>query len=139
MMATCGDNGGRTMDGGPCTVDFGLSDDNGLCYHHDPDRAEERSAARKAGGIATAKKRSNERGLVDAPPPPQTIEDAKAYASWAVEAVASGRIDYRVGNTVQAILREFRSATEKVDLAKRYEALRKEVDTMKAKNRGGTR
>jgi hypothetical protein len=136
-MTTCGENGGVKVDGTPCPMSSGLSPDSGLCFWHDPKREEEAVAARSKGGQATARKRARE--PINAPPPPQTIEDAKLYASWAVEAVASGRVDYRVGNTIQAILRDFRSATEKAELEKEIAELRGIVAELKAHNKGGTR
>lgn len=124
MARTCGDAGGLKEDGDPCGVTANLGAD-GQCIWHSPARKEEARAARSQGGRTSAERKRRE--PVQAPPAPRTIAEARDYASWAVEAVASGKLDARTGDVVQKILKEFRTATEKADVESEVKALRAEI------------
>lgn len=136
-MRTCGDAGGRTRDGSPCRSTLGLSE-AGFCLVHDPLRAEEALAVRQAGGRASAvAKRSKKAALPkDVPPAPRTLEDAVRWSSWAMHAVACGRIDGRVGHEIGYLVNAFKAAVEKRDLLTEIEHLRAELDAVRKSQRG---
>lgn len=131
---------GTTAAGKPCRSPL-VDPETGYCAAHGPG-ASARMAERGAKGARATAKKLKGKGVVkpgEAPPPPETVEDAKHYASWAMDAVATGRLDYRVGNVIQGLCREFRSATKEAALEAEVAELREVVATLKAKNKGGTR
>ncbi len=126
------DNGRR------CGSRSGLNPTNGLCLWHDPDREERADGARARGreNARKQKRRRPRRGIRvveewDLPgPPPQTLEDALRWASWAVGQVAVGRLDAATGNVVGSLLRAYvqgRSQLDRTDerIAALQDALRK--------------
>lgn len=143
---TCGDAGGVREDGEPCGVVVGLGPD-GMCIFHSPDRAEEARLMRVAGAHAATAAKLRSRAEREAtwpdglPPPPKTIDDAKRYAAWAVDAVAkgpgAGGIDGRTAREIAGLLREFRSSAEKAELSNRVQEL--EAALRKAKRELGQR
>ena len=143
---TCGDRGGKTKKGTPCSAFRNLDPVSGLCMWHDESRGPEREAnqrAAQAGSEAKVRATARPKGL---PPPPQTIEDARAYASWCVDAVArgpaDGGIDVRRAHEITGLLREFRGAAEKAELVGRVKALEAELRKYQKKQHrrgGGTR
>jgi len=118
--------------GQPCRVSNNLSPD-GLCFWHDPDRAERLADARKRGGIIRARNMKSRLTVPDgeAPPVPRTVEDAAQWAAWATHAVATGRIDHRTAHEVAYSLNALLRALDKVALSDRL----KEVEAMIAKLR----
>jgi len=68
-------------DGARCEVTFGLSP-AGLCYHHDPERAEERAEARARGAAATNRqKRAKARTSFDPDRLPR-LDSLEAAQQW---------------------------------------------------------
>lgn len=139
----CGHSGGVNANGEPCGALLGLSPITGLCRIHDPATAEEARHERLAGGAAAAETHRAKRIARESnrpeglPPPPQTIEDVPPYASWAVDAVAKGPdgggIDVRRAREITGLLKEFRSAVEKAELARQLRELQKELKHWKGK------
>jgi hypothetical protein len=122
--------------GSRCKVDFGLSED-GHCWHHDPAKAAARRRARERGGAVTASKSRKLKmrtALEDeVPAAPQTVEDAIAWASWAVTAVATGKIDARTGHEIGYVLRAFLDGRKHLDsVDTRVKALHETVKGLKA-------
>jgi hypothetical protein len=117
---TCGDSGGRKVNGDPCPTSFGLNPDSGLCYMHDPERAEEAQAARSRGGKATAGRMK--RGPVEPPAALVEMQDAVAWASWTADAVARGQIDTRTAREISTAIKEFRASVEKAGLVAKLKA-----------------
>ena len=122
---------GTKTDGSPCLVTFALSPD-GRCLFHDPARADKVRAMRVNGGKAArpARRPPNAAPLV-VPPAPKTFDDAVAYASWLTHAIASGALDPKQGREATQALNSFRTALDKRDIAKRYDALAAFVKRMK--------
>jgi hypothetical protein len=119
-----------------CKVDFGVDPESGLCWHHDPKRADERRRAASQGGHSTAAiQRGNRRRTAlaeDVPPEPQTVEDAIKWASWAVRAVATGVIDVRTAHEVGYVLRAFLDGRKHLDsVDSRVKALRKTLKELR--------
>jgi hypothetical protein len=129
---TCG---AAKADGSPCPVAFALCPDCGLCYHHDPHRAEERRAARVKGGNVSKQRNAEKHGraqfkaapAADAPGAPETVEDAKRALSWLSHAVLTGTIGPAVARDSATVLREFIKAVEKADLEAGVAELREQV------------
>ena len=124
---TCGANGGTKVHGGPCSSQLGLGELSGLCAVHDPQRAIE----------AKAQQEAMKRLGVTLPPAPQTIADAKDYASWAIDAVAkgphAGGIDVKRAREIGCLLRQFQSSCHEAELAARIKTLETELRQFKAK------
>lgn len=134
-----GNNTGRCGyekdDGETCRVDFALCKCHGQCFHHAPCRQEERREARKRGGRnAHAKDGARTVPSDEAPPPPETLEDAVVWASWATYAVATGRIDARTGHEIGYLLRALQDGLKAVDVSERVEELREQVAELKKTN-----
>lgn len=121
-------------DGARCGVDFGL-DDEGLCWHHSPTKAEERHRAKSRGGRTTATKGQRVASLDEIPDAPQTAADAKAWASWLAVAVATGKVDRTTGREIAGVLRTFLTSLEKAETEAKVEELRQDIAALK-KNRG---
>lgn len=134
---TCGDAGGRRSDGSPCGTYLNLSPTNGLCLWHDPERRERFREISAAGGRAAAKARREKRAADpdDVPPPPRTLDDACRWASWAIHAVAVGRIHQRTGHEIGYLVNAFKAAIEKRDLLREIEDLRAQLDDAKGHGR----
>lgn len=71
------------------------------------------------------------------PRAPRTLRDAKRYSSWALNAVAIGEIGVPVAHVITGLLREFRTATEKVELGNQVAQLRAEIAALRARKREG--
>ncbi len=84
---------------------------------------------RQAGGQATAVSRRSARAASPAnvPRAPQTLQDAVAWSSWAMRAVAVGEIDARTGHEIGYLVNVFKAAVEKRDLQREIEELRAEL------------
>jgi hypothetical protein len=118
-------------DGSPCRTKFGLSA-AGYCLQHDPERADEARAMRSKGGKAPRGPRPPASPVpLVVPPAPKTFDDAVAYASWLTHAIASGALDPKQGREATQALNSFRTALDKRDIAKRYDALAAFVKRMK--------
>ena len=135
-VQTCGQRGGVTVSGQPCQAMLGLGALTGLCTAHDPGRVQEMNAERKA--VAELSREELAATFPqDMPPPPETIEDAKHYASWCVAAVArgpaAGGIDLKRGHVIAVLLRQFQSSAHESELAARIKTLETELREFKAK------
>jgi hypothetical protein len=110
-------------DGTRCQQKVGLSPE-GYCIWHDPERQEEAQRRRQRGGEvagALAKVRGRSRRTVrvvpesEALPPPETMEDALKWASWATWAVTVGKIDARTCHEIGYTLRAFLDGKKRAD------------------------
>jgi hypothetical protein len=119
---------GTCKNGEPCKTTFGLSPD-GLCFTHDPLRAVELAANRKARSEASGKRKQELRASLPPgmPRAPKTLEDAVRWSSWAMHATASGIIDSRTGHEIGYLVNAFKAAVEKRDLLKEIEQLRADL------------
>lgn len=131
---TCGDAGGRRADGEPCQVQTGLSEINGRCLHHDPDRGEERQAFHSAGGrrsaeiVKAAKRRRETTAPANMPSfDPDTLEKLAAWHKWVARAVATGEIGARTAGEITRTLKELRPALLQIDLEKQVKELEREL------------
>jgi hypothetical protein len=126
---TCGDAGGRRVSGEPCGGTIALSETNGLCAFHDPDRAEHARAVRAAGSASGPKRPTRRAALPAGMPlrPPKTLEDAVTWSAWAMHAVAAGTISERVGHEIGYLVNAFKAAVEKRDLQKQIDELRAQL------------
>jgi hypothetical protein len=105
----------------------------GYCKHHDPERreqvrAEQRLGAQRGGKMRALKDLRERAG--DVPPPPTTLDEAVAYAAWAVHAVATGRIDGRTGHEILYGLNIFKTAVKDRDIAREIKAMRERLDAL---------
>lgn len=130
-------------DGDRCGVRIALNPRNGLCVWHDPERRGRASEMRAKGGRNTGRARRQSPArpvrvvdVTETPgPPPETLEDALLWASWAVHAVATGKMDAKTGHEVGFLLRAFldgRRHLDKVD-----ERIRKLQETLRKLQRDG--
>lgn len=134
----CGDSGGRTKNGIPCTVPFGLSEKNGLCFTHDPERKARRKATSigggKAAGVATRKARAA--GPESMPKKlPETLELVSTWLKWTTQAVACGEISPRVAQEIVRGCKEQREALKDLHLERRVKELEAQLKAAKAKAR----
>lgn len=134
MGHTCGDSGGRRRDGTPCRVTFGLSQENGRCLFHDPQRKEMRRAMRSAGGrssgeLARLAKAARETVAPEGLPKfePNTLERLALWHQWVARAVAIGEIGARTAGEITRTLKELRPALMQLDLEKRVKELEREL------------
>ncbi len=123
---TCG---AAKVDGTPCRSYLNLSPATGMCLMHDPERAEERQRVTASGGRATgvAKRARKTADPEDVPSAPKTLQDAVTWSSWAMHAVACGRIDARTGHEIGYLVNAFKAAVEKRDLERQIHELRAEL------------
>lgn len=131
---TCG---AEKKDGTPCPTDFGLCDCHGECWAHAPRREDDRKRAQRQGGRTTAQKRRRKGrrvvDLEDCPPPPETTEEAARWASWAIAAVTTGRIDARTCREISTAVTAFRKALEKAESRKELDELKEELRALAAR------
>jgi hypothetical protein len=126
----------KSQKGGKLCRAPALKDGEGFCFMHskNPDIIEKRAAARSKAGKRTGghnRRKIRFAPAGEAPPPPKTVEEAVAYASWATHAVAVGIIDPQVGATIQRLLREFREGKARPDIEKRIGELEKRARAAK--------
>lgn len=123
-------------DGELCRVDFALCDCHGQCFHHAPCCAEKRKEARKRGGKNAhgGKKGVRTVPVGDAPDPPESLEDAVVWASWATYAVATGQIDARTGHEIGYLIRALQDGLKAVDMEARVEELEERLKAAKKRN-----
>lgn len=118
-------------DGEQCRSHIGLCDECGHCIAHCPHREETAQQARSKGGKRKAEKArdSKYRTVSDdqAPPPPESLEDAVHWASWATWAVATGQIDGKTAHEVGYLLRAYMKSLDKVELGDRVEELEEKI------------
>ena len=82
---------------GACAVTFGLNPENGLCFHHDPLRHEERTEARRRAGRAAHPPKNVDRLTAADFPVLNDYPDAEAALDTLHRAVATGRLESRAG------------------------------------------
>jgi hypothetical protein len=140
-MQRCGDAGGVSKKGAPCSQYMNLSPTTGMCLMHDPERAAQRRETQVAGAVAKgAAMRAAKAALPeDCPPAPKTIADAEKFASWLTYSVCIGRIDARTAHEASVCLKEFRGAHEKRVLESEVRALRRELAAAKGAAKHGSR
>jgi len=130
----------KKADGSRCQIQSGLSE-RGLCLWHDEHRKVEAARARRRGGVtAGRRKRENRIRTVEAgqaPPPPESLEDAVEWASWATHAVATGLIDSRTAHEVGYLLNALRGALEKAHIAEEVRELREQLEVLRPGRRQG--
>jgi hypothetical protein len=127
---TCGDSGGKTQSGAPCGATLGLGEESGLCVVHDPERATQSMLDRREGGRLSGIVRSleRERRATTRPEnlptfPPDNLERLAAWHIWAANAVATGEIAARTGDTIARLLKELRPVLLNLDLEKKVKQL----------------
>lgn len=96
-MTTCQ---AKTANGAPCRAPAGPS---GWCAFHDPEQADERKAGRRKGGLrragALARKVLVDAEVVAAKTPGEVAE----YLCRTMGAVESGKLDHRIGATLNGL------------------------------------
>jgi len=120
-------------DGTRCGAYFGLSEQNGYCFHHDPLREAERTAAKSKGGKVAGSKRKRHGVTVhetEAPPRPKTLKDCVDLASWAIVAVLTGKIDARTSDSAEKWIRTMMALLKETEQAEELEALREKVEEL---------
>lgn len=129
LKPICGENGGVTKAGAPCSVAMNLSPTNGLCVMHDPERATDAAAMRAAGQRANgaANRRAKAADPDTVPPAPKTLEDAVFLAAWITRAVLIGDIDVRVAEAATKAVRQFQLGEEKRAMEAEIKHLRAEL------------
>jgi hypothetical protein len=143
---TCG---ATTKAGTSCRSTMNLSPTNGRCLQHDPERIAEARALHVMGAKArgAAAQRAKAADPATVPKPPQTLEDAVQWSSWAMHACATGAMDARTGHEVGYLVARFTEALNKRDLLRKIEELERALATAKKEtprpvlgvSRGGSR
>lgn len=116
-------------NGERCKSFIGLSEKNGLCPMHDPDRAEQMERARAAGREAykPRARQAKVAAAIGIPEKPETLEDAAEWASWALRALALGQIDTRIASGIASLVNAFKGAKEKAELEKELRSMREQL------------
>jgi hypothetical protein len=107
-----------TKDGAPCQTPALAGSD--FCFFHDPDKAEERFEARRAGG------RQNRMKTLPAEMPDVNVEscqDVVRLISETINQVRKGDIDPRVANAIGYLANVLIRAVDQGELEKRIEDL----------------
>lgn len=122
---------------GPCPNPIGLCRNCGHCRTHcdyapecDYDEDEVRASRSKGAKRKAEKARDSKYRTVlddEAPPPPESLEDAVQWASWATWAVATGKIDGRTAHEVGYLLRAYMKSLDKVELGERVQELEEKI------------
>jgi hypothetical protein len=68
----------------------------------------------------------------NAPPVPETLDDAAKYFAWITNAVVTGQLDARSGHEAAFALKGFESAIAKRDLEREISKLRAELKAARA-------
>jgi hypothetical protein len=114
-------------NGERCGTTFGISPE-GYCWHHDPQREEERRIARAKGGKHAAKGRRPWAADEDVPGGgPQTAQEAKEWASWLVSATARGLISDGVSQRVSTAINTFIRAHNAADMEREIRSLKSKI------------
>ena len=108
-------------DGTPCRT-YAL-DGKAFCLFHDPERAALRTAARRKGGLRRAGSLAR-KVLADAGPLAlKTPAEVAEYLCGAIGAVQSGKLDHRIGATLNGLAGTLLKALDAGELAERLAAL----------------
>ena len=119
-----------TQDGGLCQAPAMAS--SGFCFAHDPSKADEADAARRAGGIQRA--RQMDRTGCGAPNPTPTwwplatAAHARAGLAYVVQETLSGHLPARDANAAAGALSALVGALRAADLEQRLELLERTLD-----------
>lgn len=114
----------KTPDGTGCQA-AALSGSD-FCFFHDPDRADERQAARSFGGSRNRMKTLS----ADAPDVKvESCQDVVRLISETINQVRRGELDPRVGNAIGYLANVLIKAAEQGDMEKRLEDLEAVVKT----------
>ena len=114
----------RTADGSSCRA--AALPGSGLCFFHDPTKAEDRRTAQSLGGSRNRMK------TLDADAPDVKVEscqDVVRLISETINQVRKGQIDPRVANAIGYLANVLIKAAEQGDLEKRIEDLEAAVKT----------
>lgn len=109
---------GQKADGSPCESPF--VGEGGWCPSHGP-QGSERMRARGRKGAESKHRTNGKRSKVRVADPDsvpdklETVEDAVAWAGWAVKAVATGMIDSRTAHEVGFLCRAFMDGRRHLD------------------------
>ncbi len=121
------------VDGSPCLARALPGGDR--CLFHEPARAAQRDAGRKAGGRQRSKPAAVlPEGTADLPL--ATMADVLAALGATVNQVRRGTIDTKVGNCVGYLLATVMKALEGSDLARQLDELRRQVAEVQARGPG---
>lgn len=118
--------------GGTCRQVVAAEGD--VCIWHDPARQKEATEARQRAAAKTNAQRRKTRTAdpSEVPEPPKTIHDAIEWASWAVHAVATGKIDARTAHEMAYTLRAFMDGRRHADsVDERVKELAAKLDKLK--------
>jgi len=117
-------------DGTPCRMKPQL---NGLCFAHDPARADERTLARQRGGLRRSGQIAR-RVLADAGMSPtefKTPTEVCQLLSNTIANVQSGRLDHRIGAAIGMLSGVLLRALEVETLDNRLDAIELELSKQK--------
>ena len=64
------------------------------------------------------------------PPAPKTLADAVRWSSWAMHAVATGRLDARSGHEIGYLVNAFMSSVDRRTLQRRVEELTAQLEAV---------
>lgn len=133
---TCGAAGGRKLSGDPCRAFLNLSPTSGLCMMHDPERVAQRLLMQRRGASnsAVSKRRARAADPSIVPRPPQTLDEAVEWSSWAMHSVAAGELDARTGHEIGYLIARFTEALNKRDLLREVEQLRRDLAAARAQS-----
>lgn len=111
-------------NGEPCGAPASVVDpETGLCPAHDPERQEERRAAARKGGKATARRFSGG-GLEEGDLPPlDSPENAERWLEAVGRAVATGKLGHNEGRTVVRAVREWVRARDKGKVSEKLDKM----------------
>lgn len=138
--------GHPTKGGDPCPTPIALCSSCGRCRSHcrydeacDYDAEDVRASRAKGAKRKAEKARDDGMRTVmpdDAPPPPESLDDAVLWASWAIAAVATGRIDGRTAHEVGYLLRAYMKGLDKAELGERVEELESKLAELRRQDMG---
>ena len=130
---------GMKADGVRCQIV--VADGTTFCIWHDPSQAGRRRAAsaRKRGAKASAKKKLDGKirtvDASEAPANPTTIAECVAYASWALGAVTTGKIDSRTAHEISVLLAQIQRGLKDSKLVDDVAALREQIAQLRKASR----
>lgn len=110
-------------DGEMCAAGFGLCEEHGYCWSHDPCREDQRQKARKRGGEATAKRYAASGLKEEDLPPLDSPQAAERWCEIVARAVATRRLSHNEGKTIARLIREFIRSHDAGSVTKRLDRL----------------
>jgi hypothetical protein len=119
-----------TQDGAPCQAP--ALADSAFCWSHDPTKAEEADAARRAGGVQRARQMDHAKTGAPEPLPTwwplQTAAQARAGLAYVVQETLAGHLPARDANAAAGALSALVGALRATDLEQRLELLERTLD-----------